>query len=409
MAHTADQAAPFATGAYPTRHHPGSFDVLSDDAYLSLGAMEGMYPAIVETIRPTEAPKPRETVWPGYVLAMTTAAAAYIIGHIMLPDVGAAIIAIVAGAAVRNLLPVPATTGAGCRRIVRKGIPVAIILMGAGLNLTLFRSIGLPALFITVGGIVVSMVGAYYCGRALGLEPRTALLIGAGTGICGNSAIVAVAPLIDAEDDDLVLSMGTVNLFGMLVVLVWPLIGTVLALNDGQYGVWCGTTIHAVPQVAAAGFARGADSDAGAIATAVKLVRVTLLAPMMVVLAMMYARRHVADGASGSRVIIHYARLVPGFVWGFVALALLNTLGLLPSIQFDIGEPWRDAARSFSFSMAGLFKESGKVLLTLAMAAIGLEVNIRLLGRVGGRAVLTGFIVTVLLAVFSLVLVRLFV
>lgn len=401
--------------AYPPDDSPASesrssvFDGLSDEAYLSLGAMEGMYPAIVETIRPAESPKARETVWPGYVLAATVAAAAYIVGHLILPDVGAAIIAIVLGAVVRNVLPIPATTTAGCKRIVRRGIPIAIVMMGAGLNLALFRSVGPAALFITVVGIVLSMVGAFYVGRALGLGPRTSLLIGAGTGICGNSAIVAVAPLIDSDDDDLVLSMGAVNLFGLLVVLAWPLIGTALALNDGQYGVWCGTTIHAVPQVAAAGFARGADTDAGPIATAVKLVRVTLLAPMMVLLALMYARRHVADGASGSRIIIHYARLVPGFVWGFVALAMLSTLGLLPSIQFEIGAPWRDVVTNYSFSLAGMFKESGKILLTLAMAAIGLEVNVRLLGRVGGRAVLTGFIVTVLLAAVSLVLVRVFI
>ena len=127
----------------------------------------------------------------------------------------------------------------------------------------------------------------------LKLWKRTALLIGAGTAICGNSAIVAVAPLIDATDEDLMLSMSTINLLGLPLMFLFPLAGAMLGLGDQAYGVWAGTSIHAVPQVVAAAFAFS--PGAGSIATLVKLVRVALLAPFTFVLAIAI-RTAQADG-----------------------------------------------------------------------------------------------------------------
>ncbi len=139
---------------------------------------------------------------------------------------------------------------------------------------------------------------AYWFGRMLKLWKRTALLIGAGTAICGNSAIVAVAPLIDATDEDLMLSMSTINLLGLPLMFLFPLAGAMLGLGDQAYGVWAGTSIHAVPQVVAAAFAFS--PGAGSIATLVKLVRVALLAPFTFVLAIVYARRKRTSGVPGA-------------------------------------------------------------------------------------------------------------
>jgi uncharacterized integral membrane protein (TIGR00698 family) len=311
--------------------------------------------------------------------------------------VSAAIIAILFGAVARNAFRLPHTILEGCKGIVKRIIPVTIVLTGFSLNLTSIAKVGAPALIIILACIGIATVSAYVVGRMLKLWKRTALLIGAGTAICGNSAIVAVAPLIDATDEDLMLSMSTVNLLGLPLMFLFPIAGTMIGLNDQSFGVWAGTSIHAVPQVVAAAFAFS--PGAGTIATLVKLVRVALLAPFTFVLAIAYARRKQTGG-----VTVRYSRLVPPFFWGFVAAALLNTLGLIPALEFH--PTWR-ASGAFSVSTAGALVEAGNLLLTLAMAAMGLEVDVHFLARVGGRALLTGVISCLALCAASLALIRL--
>src|SRR5205823_11120198 len=113
-------------------------------------------------------------------------------------------------------------------------------------------AVGSTALLITVVCIVLSIAAAVWFGRLFGVWFRTGLLIGAGTAICGTSAIVAVAPLIEAEDQDLMLSIGTVNILGLGLMFLLPALGALLRLSDEAFGIWAGTSIHAVPQVVAA-------------------------------------------------------------------------------------------------------------------------------------------------------------
>jgi len=379
------------------------FGGLSPDAFLSLGAMEGLFPALVETAPPIGPhERPADRLWPGYTLAIVAAAIAFAVHMFAIERISTLIIAILVGAAIRNVVPLPKSIAPGCKKIVKKVIPLAIVLTGAGLNLAHLAGVGTSALVVIASCVVIAIGAGFFWGKLFGLGPKTSMLIGAGTGICGNSAIIAVAPLIDAEDDDLVLSIGTVNLFGLLAMLVWPLIGGMLHMGDQVFGVWAGTTIHAVPQAIAAG--QAFSPEAGVLATLVKLVRVALLAPMMVVLALCYARRHRADGTN-SRMIIHYARLVPTFVWGFVLMSLLCTFGLLPTLNFELSETFPSSSKLVNVSTIDTLSKAGKILLTLAMAAIGLEVDVRMLAGVGGRALVTGLVVTATVAVSSLVLI----
>lgn len=373
---------------------------LSEDALLSLGSMEGLAPPAVEKGAPREAVR-RFANWPGYGLAGVAAAAAYGMHYLPFPPfqigsrrpLSTAILAILAGMAIRNLLPLPAAAIDGAKGMVKRLVPLTIVLTGAGLNLTQIASVGPRALGITVLCVGLGLAAAYYCGKLFGLWRRTAVLIGAGTAICGTSAIVAVAPLIDAEDDDLLLSIGTVNLLGLVLMIAAPLVAGVLELSEQQFAVWAGTSIHTVPQVVAAAFAYS--PQAGALATLVKLVRVTLLVPFVFVLAAYTARRH-----SGGAVRVHYARLVPAFLWGFLAVALLNTLNVIPVLDFP-------GAGNLRLPLAGLLVDASHIVLTLAMAAIGLEVNTRMLARVGGKAILTGAAACLLLSTGSLLMILL--
>ncbi len=372
-----------------------SYGYISDEALLSLDSMEGIHQLPRAVAKPA-AQKSSGAVQ-GYALTALVAAISYGVHYLPFPPfrvgnrypVSAAIIAIVGGVLVRNVLPLPGSTVDVAKGLARRLIPLTIVLTGAGLNLAQVATVGSTALAITVVCICVSMAATIWLGRLLGVWFRTALLIGAGTAICGTSAIVAVAPLIEAEDQDLMLSIGTVNILGLLLMFVLPAVGGLLHLRDDAFGVWAGTSIHAVPQVVAAGFAYSA--KAGGLATLVKLVRVTLLAPFLFILGFAYARRH------GSAVSVRYAKLVPPFVYGFLALSLLNTLGLLPVLQFHFG----------AWSLSELLTTLGELFLTLSMAAMGLEVNVRFLAHTGGRAVITGALASVVLCVVSLLLIRL--
>lgn len=367
---------------------------LSDEQLASLGSMEGWSEPVVEAAGRT-AEKPRPSPWPGYLLASAVAAVAFALHSLpfgLLRMTSGAILAIILGLAVRNLFSIPPAMVDAAKTMVKRLIPITIVLTGAGLNLGAIATVGLPAIGVTVLSMGVAMGAAYFAGRALGLWRRTAVLIGAGTAICGNSAIVAVAPLIEAEDDDVLLSMTTINLLGLVLMFASPLAGRLLGLSDQAFGVWAGSTIHAVPQVVAAGFTYS--EKAGALATLVKLVRVALLAPLVFVLAAVYARRHT------TRMRVHYTRLIPTFIWGFIAMALLNTAGLLPVLEFG------HAGTLLRVPLSHALSQAGNWILTLAMAAMGLEVDLRFLSQVGRTALLVGVLACGAMMAASLLLIR---
>ena len=345
---------------------------LSQEALDSLASMEGLDAS--EPIRAAVKTKPASP-WLGYMAAATVAAVAHGI-HLSYKPAGAAILAILIGAIIRNLVAFPAAIQEGCKGLVRRVIPVTIVLTGASLNLTDVAK-GLPYLAVIVAAIAVGTLAAMWAGRLSGARRSTAILVGAGTSICGTSAIVAVAPVIDADDEDLLLSVSTINLLGLLIMLALPLIGGWTGMSSDQFGVWAGTTVHAVPQAVTTGFAFNA--QAGAIATLVKLVRVTLLAPFILFVAVMFTKRK--EGVK-----LRVSKLLPSFIYGFGALALINTLGLLPDVTFHV----LGVATASTFALGKILAEAGNLLLTVSMAAMGLEVNLRFLIRTGGPALVTG-------------------
>jgi len=383
----------------------GGIVALSDEAALSLGSMEGIGEAPREAIS-SEAGKRI-----GYLLAGLIGVAAYGLHYLpMTPfsletasggirrPIGAAIIAILLGVLVANLTRLPGEVLAGAKSIVRSVIPWAIVCVGAGLNLIAIGGAGVLPLVVIFSAVIVAYATAYFTGRCLGLTKKTSALLGVGTGVCGSSAIVAAAPLLDAEDEDLVLSVGTVNLLGLVVMLLLPLLAPLLAMSETRFGVWCGATIHAVPQVLTAGDAyfQGGVSAARSLewATLIKLGRVAMLVPIILVLAVCRARGQTqASGVTS----IRYHQLVPWFIWGFIIMATLGTMGWLPLISFK--------GSGQTIETAALVQFTGKLLLTYAMAAIGLGVNLRLLMGVGGRAVVAGTVSSLVLVAVMLALV----
>lgn len=369
---------------------------LSQEALDSLASMEGLDSSVpIRALEVASGParaKPAASPWLGYLAASIVAAGAYGI-HLSYKPASAAILAILIGALARNLLAFPPAMLEGCKGLVRRVIPITIVLTGATLNLTDIAK-GAPYLAVIAAAIVVGILAAIWAGRLLGASRNTALLVGAGTSICGTSAIVAVAPVIEADDDDLLLSVSTINLLGLLIMLALPVLGGWSGMADDQFGVWAGTTVHAVPQAVTTGFAFGEKS--GSIATLVKLVRVTLLAPFILFVALVFAKRK--EGVK-----VQLSKLLPPFIYGFAALAVLNTLGLLPEMTFQV----LGAGGASTFALAKVLAEAGTLLLTLSMAAMGLEVNLRFLIRTGGPALATGALASLAQCVATWLTIRL--
>ena len=272
----------------------------------------------------------------------------------------ALVIAILLGTALRSSWRPGARWTPGIHLSAKTLLEIAIVLLGAGVSAGMVRSAGVALL----AGIVVIVFGAiglsYALGRAFGLPRRMATLIACGNSICGNSAIAAVAPVIGAHSDDVGASIAFTAVLGVGVVLLLPVLAGALHLHAQAFGVLAGLTVYAVPQVLAA--AAPAGSVAVHIGTYVKLVRVLMLGPVVLVLSLL-ARR--APGCDAPRASL--SQLVPWFIIGFVAMLLARSFGWIPQPllrPFALASNW---------------------LTVVSMAALGLGVDVRSVARAGPR------------------------
>src|ERR1043166_3000017 len=250
-------------------------------------------------------------------------------------------LAIILGMALSNLWALPKALQAGIKFSVKKLLPLGIVLLGARLDFAVMRRVGLPGLCVSVLETFVALGLLAILVRVLKLPLKLGTLLGVGTAICGGTAIVATAPVIEAEDQDVVMSVATVTLLGLIAMFTLPILGTVLELSSKAFDVSAGLAIHQTPQVVAAGFAYSPaglpySPEAGQTATIVKLARVCLLAPVVFSIGLLYARRKAKETGVGERKKINYLHLFPMFVVGFLAMALLKTLGLLPDLTVHV-------------------------------------------------------------------------
>ncbi|MBD9374665.1 putative sulfate exporter family transporter [Rhizobium sp. ARZ01] len=308
---------------------------------------------------------PFRTHAPGILLSLAVAGLAllgdfaerFLVGEAWLE---ALVLAILLGAAIRLLLPRPASFDPGIEFSAKYFLEIAIVLLGAGVSAAALASIG-PAMLGAIAFVVFCVLAASYgIGRLLGLPKRMAVLVACGNSICGNSAIAAAAPVIHAQSDDVASSVAFTAVLGVLTVLLLPLLVPVLDLSSTNYGILAGMTVYAVPQVFAATVPVSAVS--AQVGMLVKLVRVLMLGPVVVTLSLIAASR---AGAAGCRPPLY--RLVPWFIVGFLLMLAARSAGL-------IGEP---VAMAMNVASGGL--------TVVAMAALGLGVDIRKVMQAGMR------------------------
>ncbi|WP_075794514.1 YeiH family protein [Massilia putida] len=304
---------------------------------------------------------------PGLVLGAAVTGAAVVLERGEIALFGRAwleslVLAILLGSLVRTVVPVPAACDAGVRFAAKAVLELAVMLLGASVSAAAIVAHGLPLLGGIALAVVLAIVFSYAVGRLLRLPHEMAVLVACGNSICGNSAIAAVAPVIDADGKDVASSIAFTAVLSVVVVLVLPLLDRVFALTPLQYGIFTGMTVYAVPQVLAA--AAPVSQASLHIGTLVKLVRVLMLGP--VVLGLSVFRR---DG--GRRRALPIAQLVPWFIVGFLVLMTLRSAGALPAAVLEPAH----AASGW--------------LTSMSMAALGLGVDARAVVRAGGKVTAT--------------------
>jgi uncharacterized integral membrane protein (TIGR00698 family) len=330
---------------------------------------------------------------PGILLCIVVTAAAMVLERFEVILFGqryveALVLAILVGVAVRSLwTPGPVWTK-GIGFSAKTLLEIAVVLLGASISADVLWGLGPILLAGIVTIVALALASSYAICRAMGLARRMAILIACGNSICGNSAIAAVAPIIGAKPDEIASSIAFTAVLGVVVVLVLPLFVPLLELSLTQYGVLAGLTVYAVPQVLAATLPIGALSNQ--VGTLVKLVRVLMLGPVVFGLALAAGhRRRQADAPDAERRLPPLKDLVPWFITGFLLLALLRSLGFFPP----------ELVR-FLRTIAG-------VLTTIAMAALGLGVDVRVVAKAGLRVASAVTLSLVVLGVISFALIRL--
>ena len=300
------------------------------------------------------------------------------------------IIAILIGLLVRALIGVPAVFAPGIEFSFKKIIKAAIVLMGLNFSIVAVFSTGLSVLAVVIVSIIAAMILMELMWRLLNIRPSLARLIGIGTAICGASAIIASAPIIDeADDNDITYAVATITVFGLLAIFVYPVIGSLLQLSEFQYGRWVGVAIHETAQVLAAGFAIG--NEAGEVATIVKLTRTIMLLPVIFIF-IQVGKRGKASDQPAARILSAF----PVFILGFLGLAVLRTAGDLLFIDSGL---WIRALTAFN--------QLSKFLIVVAMAGVGLTTDLTKIKVLGLKPLIAGLIASIFLGIFSLSLFQL--
>ena len=219
-------------------------------------------------------------------------------------------------------------------------------------------------------------------GKALGLNWKTASLINAGTGICGGSAIAAIAPVIEADDMDIAYGLSATFLFDMAMIVLFPILGRALGLSDAAFGLWAGTAVNDTSSVVATGYAFS--EPAGDFATMVKLTRTLAIIPAVLAFSLVNLRVKRKQQADAAGKKVNLAKIFPWFILGFLAMSGLTSLSLIPA------------------GFAAFLKSASKFLMVAALAAIGLNTDFKKLCRSGAKPMLHGFIISLLVVLVAI-------
>ena len=315
-------------------------------------------------------------------------------------------VAIVLGLMLRNTLPLPSALAPGLKFCVTTVLRLGIVLVGIRLSAFDVARLGIAGLPVVLAAVTAGLVFVTWFNRRLGLPPRLGTLVAAGTSICGVTAIVSTAPAIEADEREVAYAVANVVAFGLFGMLAYPYLAHWLLARSESVGLFLGTAIHDTSQVVGASLTYRqmyADDVVLRVATVTKLTRNLFLAAVIPLLTWMHFRDAHTSGHKARR-RVGWKTLVPTFIIGFVAMAVVRTIGdaMLRSTGAAFGL-WDAAAWASLTNDVGDFW-AGRVFLGTAMAAVGLSTSFAVFKGVGAKPFAVGLIGALVVGTVGLVM-----
>ena len=318
------------------------------------------------------------------IIALVAFAVEALIKNLTPVVVSPLVVAVVIGALLANLGVIPESCNDGLRFAARSLLRLGIVLLGLQLSFAQVRELGTPGLLLVVVVVTITFFGTQWLGKKMGLSHGLSLLVATGFSICGASAIVAMRPVSDADDDDMAYAIALVTICGTLAIFLLPAFAELIGFTGARFGSWVGASVHDVAQTVAT--AASGDQQAQNAAIIVKLTRVMLLAPL--VAGVSFARRRKLAawrtvGENATALATKLPPMVPLFVVGFLVAISLNSFSEIPQTALS-NIKWIE-----------------KSLLASALVGLGAGVDARKLRSIGARPLVLGLVSWLLVATLS--------
>jgi uncharacterized integral membrane protein (TIGR00698 family) len=316
----------------------------------------------------------------GIILSITVSLIAIILSNFI--PFGTVALAIIIGIIIANTIKLDKSYNAGITYSEKTILSFAIATLGINLDFSFLMSLGFKTLILIVIAMVVTIFSGVILGKIFNIDKKFALLLGIGNGVCGASAIGAVKGIINPKDEYVGISVAVVNLLGTIGIFLIPAIAIFFNLNDMHSGILAGNTLQAVGQAVASGFS--ISNEAGQSATIVKMTRVLLLSPILLILLFSLHKQKNKDDIKK----LHILKNIPIFIYGFIFFSILSSTGILP------------------INIKNIISHISHYALIIAMAGVGLKITFNSIKQNGKIALVIGSIIFLLQISFSLLFLK---
>ncbi|WP_409229126.1 YeiH family protein [Gudongella sp. SC589] len=295
--------------------------------------------------------------------------------------IGASVIALILGMLINPFITRYPMFVKGLTFTSKKVLKLAIILMGVKLSFQQIFQVGSFSLVVMTFTLLAAFGGGYLLGRLFKMDWRLSSLISAGTGICGGSAVAAVAPVIDSDESQIAYAISATFIFDVIMVVLFPLMGVYFGLSDLGFGLWAGTAVNDTSSVVAAGYAFS--DAAGDYAVIVKLTRTLAIVPVVMIFSWIGARVKRKECLDAEICKVSIKDIFPWFILLFIVMVGVASTGIIP-----------EATRA-------LMSDTSKFLMVMALGSIGLKTNFAKLAKSGPLPMVHGFMISTLVVVVS--------
>lgn len=301
----------------------------------------------------------------GILLSVLVGGASVVFVTLLPGLISGIILALLLGMLVGNFIQIPKSYSPGIGYTSSKLLELSILFLAFSINYQHIGELGASSLSVVLVMVPLILLITYYLSKRMKCPGSTGWLIGFGTAICGSSAIAALAPSVAKNKEDVGVSMAVINLMGSIGMIVLPFVLEFLPVDATQAGTVIGGSLHSVGNVAGASYALS--DSIGETAITVKLARVAMLSPGLILMNYLIKR----DEAQGWK---NYLKL-PWYLWSFIIITVLSSVISFPEWFLDI------------------MHSGGKIILTVAMAAIGLKISFKQLVRSGKKGLMFGVVI----------------